>query len=200
MGGCACEYLGYSSLGLDTALQLSSNASTPCSCHVFAPTHQATQPVQGTSMATPVVAGSAALLRQYFTDGFWPSGAANPADAFVPSAALLRAVLIGGAVAIDGVEANANGLPVDPPPSSRQGFGRIHLGAREGLRRLGRWEGAGWVKRSASQQGACNLGHMLPAQLPPKLAGNSVHLAGSPDTTNLALLDRVRITQGGEAP
>lgn len=118
-------------------------------------------------MATPVVAGSAALLRQYFTDGFWPSGAANPADAFVPSAALLRAVLIGGAVAIGGVEANANGLPVDPPPSSRQGFGRIHLGAREGLRRLGRWEGASWVKRSASQQGACNLGHMLPAQLPP---------------------------------
>lgn len=79
-------------------------------------------------MATPVVAGSATLLRQYFTDGFWPSGAANPADAFVPSAALLRALLAGGAVAIDGVEANT-GLPVDPPPSSRQGFGRLHLGA-----------------------------------------------------------------------
>lgn len=79
-------------------------------------------------MATPVVAGSAALLRQYITDGFWPSGAANPADAFVPSAALLRALLAGGAVAIDGVEANT-GLPVDLPPSSRQGFGRLHLGA-----------------------------------------------------------------------
>lgn len=32
-------------------------------------------PPQGTSMATPVVAGSAALVRQYFTDGFYPSGA-----------------------------------------------------------------------------------------------------------------------------
>ena len=82
-------------------------------------------------MATPVVAGSAALLRQYFTDGFWPSGAASPNDSFVPSAALLRAVLVGGAVAIDGMEANT-GLPVDPPPSSRQGFGRLHLGARAG--------------------------------------------------------------------
>lgn len=26
-------------------------------------------------MATPVVAGSAALVRQYFMDGFYPSGA-----------------------------------------------------------------------------------------------------------------------------
>lgn len=31
--------------------------------------------LQGTSMATPVVAGSAALVRQYFMDGFYPSGA-----------------------------------------------------------------------------------------------------------------------------
>ena len=84
---------------------------------------------QGTSMATPVVAGSAALLRQYFTDGFWPSGAANPSDSFVPSAALLRAVLIGGAVSVGGVEANT-GLPIDPPPSTRQGFGRLWLGER----------------------------------------------------------------------
>ena len=107
-------------------------------------------------MSTPVVAGSAALLRQYFTDGFWPSGAANPADAFVPSAALLRAVLIGGAVAIDGMEDNT-GLPVDPPPSSRQGFGRLDLGARAGPAQ-GRPRGAqpGAPGRSAAQPPFCS--------------------------------------------
>jgi hypothetical protein len=31
--------------------------------------------LQGTSMATPVAAGAAALVRQYFMDGFYPSGA-----------------------------------------------------------------------------------------------------------------------------
>lgn len=30
---------------------------------------------EGTSMATPVVAGSAALVRQYFLEGFYPTGA-----------------------------------------------------------------------------------------------------------------------------
>lgn len=48
-------------------------------------------------MATPVVAGSAALVRQYFTDGFYPSGRATPADALTPSGALIKAVMIAGA-------------------------------------------------------------------------------------------------------
>ena len=35
-------------------------------------------------MATPVVAGAAALIRQYFTDGFYPSGARNHATVSLP--------------------------------------------------------------------------------------------------------------------
>lgn len=35
-------------------------------------------PLQGTSMATPVTAGSALLVRQYFMDGFYPSGGCLP--------------------------------------------------------------------------------------------------------------------------
>lgn len=50
---------------------------------------------RGTSMAAPVVAGSLALVRQYFADGWYPSGAPQAASAFLPSAPLLKAVLLG---------------------------------------------------------------------------------------------------------
>ncbi|MBT2745102.1 MULTISPECIES: S8 family serine peptidase [unclassified Lysobacter] len=48
----------------------------------------------GTSMATPAISAAATLVRQYFTDGFYPSGARNAADGIVPSSALLKAVLL----------------------------------------------------------------------------------------------------------
>ena len=83
---------------------------------------------QGTSMSTPVIAGSATLVRQYFVDGYYPSGKRNDADKRSPSAALVKAVLISGASSIQGVEADT-GLPIDPPPSFRQGFGRVNLAA-----------------------------------------------------------------------
>lgn len=50
---------------------------------------------RGTSMATPVVAGAAALARQYFAGGWYPAGAPQAASAFAPSAPLLKAVLLG---------------------------------------------------------------------------------------------------------
>ena len=46
--------------------------------------------MQGTSMATPLVAASATLVRQYFLDGFYPSGAATAANAYAPSGALVK--------------------------------------------------------------------------------------------------------------
>ncbi len=76
----------------------------------------------GTSMATPIAAGAAALARQYFTEGYYPTGAASAGDGFAPSAALLRAVLVAGAGAL-GAEAGEGGVP-----SNGQGFGRIDLG------------------------------------------------------------------------
>lgn len=78
-------------------------------------------------MATPLIAASAALVRQYFLTGFYPSGAPVPANQFAPSGALVKAVLLGGAAGLDGFESDT-GLPLAPPPSFRQGFGRVHLG------------------------------------------------------------------------
>ncbi len=50
---------------------------------------------RGTSMSTPVVAGAVALVRQYFVQGWYPTGAAVTADAYTPSGALLKAVVLG---------------------------------------------------------------------------------------------------------
>src|SRR5581483_9074866 len=51
-------------------------------------------PISGTSFASAAAAGSALLVRQYFTDGFYPSGARNSSNTFTPSNALVKAVLI----------------------------------------------------------------------------------------------------------
>ena len=82
--------------------------------------------MRGTSMSTPLIAGAAALVRQYFLSGFYPSGSATPANQYAPSGAAVKAVLLGGAAGMDGFESDT-GLPLAPPPSFRQGFGRLNL-------------------------------------------------------------------------
>lgn len=77
-------------------------------------------------MATPVVAGAAVLVRQYFEQGFYPTGTATASNSFSPGGALVKAVLLGGAVGLTGFESDT-GLPLAPPPSFRQGFGRLIL-------------------------------------------------------------------------
>lgn len=74
--------------------------------------------MDGTSMASPSAAASAVLARQYFVEGWYPSGGANPADSLLPSAALLKAVLINGA------DRNITGYTV---PDNNVGWGRIDL-------------------------------------------------------------------------
>ncbi len=80
--------------------------------------HCTVGPVQGTSMASPVTAGSAALVRQYFEEGWYPSGALRMSDGFEPTAALLKATIIAGAQPV---------ASEPPPPSQRQGWGRVNL-------------------------------------------------------------------------
>ena len=46
---------------------------------------------QGTSMAAPVVAGNAALIRQYFVNGFYPGGTQSSGISYSPSGQSLSA-------------------------------------------------------------------------------------------------------------
>jgi len=72
----------------------------------------------GTSMACPAIAGSALLARQFYTEGWYPSGSPTPADAFTPSGALLRATLLNGTDNMSGVAGY---------PSNREGWGHLIL-------------------------------------------------------------------------
>lgn len=72
----------------------------------------------GTSMACPAITGAAALARQYFMEGWYPSGAANPEDAFTPTGVLLKAALLNSTVDMTGVAGY---------PSNLEGWGRLVL-------------------------------------------------------------------------
>ncbi len=72
----------------------------------------------GTSMASPAVAGSGLLARQYYTDGFYPTGVATPANALTPSGALIKATLLNSSVDMTGI----SGFP-----SNSEGWGRVLL-------------------------------------------------------------------------
>ncbi|HEU5456430.1 MAG TPA: S8 family serine peptidase, partial [Nocardioides sp.] len=78
---------------------------------------QAYAPLSGTSMASPTMTGAATLIRQYCTEGWYPTGAKVPANAFTPSAALLKAMCVNSA---------DNALPAFTAPDNNVGWGRIN--------------------------------------------------------------------------
>ena len=84
----------------------SSAASTGCSV----------TNLSGTSMASPAVTGLAALVRQYYEDGYYPLGFPDGASAFVPSGALVKATLLNACVDMTGVSGY---------PSNQEGWGRL---------------------------------------------------------------------------
>lgn len=77
-----------------------------------------TTTLTGTSMACPAATAATALIRQYFVNGFYPSGVANPADSLVPTSALLKAVLINTCRDMTNVAGY---------PSNAEGWGHIVL-------------------------------------------------------------------------
>ncbi len=73
----------------------------------------------GTSMATPLTAGAAAIVRQYYTD---------VVGLDYMSAALLRATMMNGAIDLSPGQYTADGITeTDPKPDNDQGWGRIDL-------------------------------------------------------------------------
>src|SRR3989454_1273057 len=80
----------------------------------------------GTSYSTPAAAAAAAIIRQYFVDGWYPSGSPVANNAMNPSAALLRAILIASGQQVTGSGTVARSS-TDTWPNNEQGFGRVLL-------------------------------------------------------------------------
>jgi hypothetical protein len=70
----------------------------------------------GTSMSSPAAAGATALIRQWLTEGWYPTGTKVPANGFTPSAALLKAM------AVNSGDGAITGQII---PNNRIGWGRI---------------------------------------------------------------------------
>jgi len=85
----------------------------------------------GTSMATPVVAGSAILMRQYYQEGWYGNGTKNSAPSINPSSNLIKASLLASAVPIardgDVSFGNEPSAPNNPAPNGNEGAGRLVL-------------------------------------------------------------------------
>lgn len=77
--------------------------------------------LKGTSMATPQVSGIVALIRQYFKEGKYSviTGSYNP------SSALIKAMLINGAVEMTGVDSDRQ--KEKKYPNNSQGWGRVDV-------------------------------------------------------------------------
>ena len=74
----------------------------------------------GTSMSTPLVAGAATLVREFYTDG----------EGITPSAALIKATLLNGALDISPGQYGAGStqeIPDPPRPNNVEGWGRVDL-------------------------------------------------------------------------
>ncbi len=78
--------------------------------------------IVGTSYGAPSTAAMAAMIRQYYEEGYYPTGVAHPASSTFPSAALVKALLMAsGERATDGF---ADSKFEQRWPNNSQGWGR----------------------------------------------------------------------------
>ena len=81
-----------------------------------------TKALSGTSMAAPTVAGGAALMRQYFAEGWYPRGSARSGDRLNPLAATLKAAVVNSTSELINSFIGETRLP-----SYITGWGRMYL-------------------------------------------------------------------------
>jgi len=80
----------------------------------------------GTSMSAPLATGAAALIRQYFEEGWYPNGKKTAQDAIEPSGSLVKAVLLNGGRAMNQVQ-NFLKYTYTQEYDQAQNFGMISL-------------------------------------------------------------------------
>ncbi len=80
-----------------------------------------TRVTSGTSFAAPATAGGASLARQYFMDGWYPSGTKQPHHAYTPTGNLLKALMANATVDATGIA----GYP--GVAGTGEGWGRVLL-------------------------------------------------------------------------
>jgi len=88
------------------------------------------QGLSGTSMSAPNAAAMAIKVRQYFLQGYYPTGKKNAQHAFTPSGALIKAMLVHSSQRVSNVVAtDGSTTPLTTYPSTVQGYGRLQLSA-----------------------------------------------------------------------
>jgi uncharacterized repeat protein (TIGR01451 family) len=79
-----------------------------------------------TSWATPAMAGAAALVRQYYTEGWFPTGTKQGTNALTPTGALIKATLLNSTVDMTGIT-GFPGSVAGPGLTNREGWGLARL-------------------------------------------------------------------------
>ena len=83
----------------------------------------------GTSFSSPVIAGCAALVRQYFEEGWYPCGYKNCGNPIYPTGSLVKAVLMNGAQTLTMVQNVPKGPTILSLQDydSNQGMGLVNM-------------------------------------------------------------------------
>ena len=121
-------------------------------------------PTQGTSMATPLISGTAVLIQEYFKRGFYPHGFAASGPAVYLRSDTLKAILVHSAMPLTKLfDRNTQGdwRPLGATPSFEQGFGIVRLnhtlpvGAQSPVELAVRQDAAAIVSSTSHEQTYC---------------------------------------------